>query len=320
MQLDDAFEEFLDKIALDGFPEEKMQRAWDRLHDYLTGSRVYREVFLQGSWANDTAIRPKDSKGEYDVDVVAERPSAPDDSAADALKELEDLLGADGDYRKRLNRDKPCVRLEYADDGTGSFHIDIVPARPAGPLDVALRRRGWKPSNPKGYTQWCAQQGVQFLRAVRILKRWRDENQPARSSIKSIVLQVLIGDALAATGPCPSDAHTVVAAMEGIVRRLEPHRDSAPEVPNPVLPSENLTERWPEADYRQFRREVQAAAQLARSALEADPATSHDEWRSLLGKDFPPAPGGDKSLTPPPPPGYSRERQRAPRKGTERYG
>jgi hypothetical protein len=213
------------------------------------------------------------------------------------------------------------VRLEYADDETGSFHVDIVPARPGDPLDVALRRRGWKPSNPKGYTEWCAQQGEQFLRAVRILKRWRDENQPARSSIKSIVLQVLIGEALAAAGQCPSDAHRVVASLESIVRRLAPHQESAPEVPNPVLPSENLTASWPDADYRQFRREVQQAAQLARSALEAtEPATSHAEWRRLLGNDFPPAPGDEKRLTPPPPPGYSKERQRAPRKGTERYG
>jgi hypothetical protein len=237
-------------------------------------------------------------------------------SADEALERLEDALREDGDYKKRLEPKKPCVRLRYAGDNEGHFHVDIVPARTRNAtLEIPVRGDGWHETNPKGYTEWCVARGERFHRTVRMMKRWRDENQDERRGVKSIVLQVLIAERLA-DGP---DASSLTQTFEAIHETLDQTPQSPPAVINPSLKSENLAERWPDEHYKAFRREVEEAASLARRALdETDETTSHKLWRQLLGSDFP---GPSDAATPGPPslpPGH-RERPQARPRG-ERYG
>src|ERR1017187_6064037 len=176
MELDNAFQEFFDRIALGALPEGRIDSAWRRLHAHLTVAYGIPDdhVFLQGSYANDTAVKPARATDSYDIDVVAVCAS-PNDTADSALRTLEDRLAADGDYRLRIQRKEPCVRLLYVPDPTGGFHVDIVPARPAlsAPLEIPRRGDHWKDNDPGGYRRWCLNQGAQFARTVRMLKRWR---------------------------------------------------------------------------------------------------------------------------------------------------
>jgi hypothetical protein len=98
---------------------------------------------------------------------------------------------------------------------------------------------------------------------------------------------------------------------------------SAPTISNPVLPTENLAERWDDDDYTKFCSELNEAVVLADEALAAaDEQASHDAWVRLFGDDFPGSPekventGG--GAPPPPPPDYPDQRQQAPT--DERYG
>jgi hypothetical protein len=212
---------------------------------------------------------------------------------------------------------RPCVRLDYAADEEGRFHVDVVPARPkAGALEIPFRGNAWHQTNPVGYTQWCLSQGQRFHRTVRMLKRWRDENQDERRGVKSIVLQVLISEQLA-NG---SDAESITGTLENLHEYLEGHEGSPPVVSNPSLETEDLADRWPDEHYQAFRREIKQAAELARQALdEPDQAKSHELWQKLLGSDFP-GPTITPRQTPPapPPPGHSARPQQAPKR--ERYG
>jgi hypothetical protein len=265
--------------------------------------------------------------GEYDLDVVAVCGSDAA-SADDALKMLEDVLSEDADYKKRIDvehQPKPCVRLRYADDEDGAgFHVDVAPVRPAesAPLEIPLRGDGWRETAPHEFTSWCLRQGDDFKRVVRMLKRWRDENDKRRG-IKSVVLQVLVAEALAnATPAANDDASLIVATLDAIRARLADHPMTAPEVRNPVLDSEDFASRWPDADYQEFRRNVDDALQLAWEALEEpDEKESHKRWQELFGDDFPPEPTRPVQLRttppPPPPPGHEQQPQRAPRR--ERY-
>ena len=65
--------------------------------------------------------------------------------ANDALDELAAHFEKDGRYRDRVVRKKPCVRLEYAPDDIGKFHVDVLPVRQSGratpPFEGAASRR-----------------------------------------------------------------------------------------------------------------------------------------------------------------------------------
>lgn len=324
MKLEDAFDTFYERIAIGAVPEGRIESAWERLRDYLTRQCdvPHEGVFLQGSYANDTTIQPTSDDGEYDLDVAAVIIDDETMTADSAFAYLEGVLKEDGDYKKRLETGKqPCVRLRYADDETGKFHIDIVAAQyhPEGHLLIPLRGNGWKETNPKGYTRWCEAQGERFRRTVRILKRWRDENQDERRGVKSIVLQVLIAHALPIT---TDDAESVAGTLSGIRDYLELHV-TPPDVYNPTLQAENLTKTWPQEHYNSFRSHINSAADLAQQALDCgDRDESHQLWGDLLGSDFPSPPNDPAERTrkapETPPPGYSTSRQNAPRR--ERYG
>lgn len=332
MNLPAAFDAFYDEISLGKKQVDKIDSAARGLTDYLTKAYDLRpsRVFLQGSYPNQTAIAPADSaNGEYDVDLVCICAAA-DASADAALDDLHRTLSQHGTYAPLLKREgsrkKPCVRLRYAGDEVGDFHVDIVPARASSsfdvqaPLEVPRRGEGWHDTAPAEYTQWCRDQGERFARTVMMLKRWREVHQPARQSIKSIVLQVLTADSL---GGQASDGEALAATLRAIHSSLALSPDQAPRVGNPVLRAENLAGSWQPQAYRNFRAELDEAVKLADRALQShDEADSHNLWRKLLGDDFPPAPSdpAKRARTPPavPPPGFRKTPQPPPRR--ERYG
>jgi predicted nucleotidyltransferase len=328
MKLEAAFNTFYDKIELPALSEQRICSAWARLHELLTSAYGLpdTEVFLQGSYANDTAVRPCDEDGELDIDLVAVCVPA-GTSAAEAISDLREKLAADKDLSERLVEDepgRPCVRLEYAKapDGSG-FHVDVVPAErlttlPVGdrfpwpvsdpPLQVPMRKREqWRGTAPSEYTQYCQDKGEAVRRTVRELKRWRDVHDV---DIKSIVLQVLIAEHHAGVGISDADA---------ICRTLTNIRDflggaiSAPAIGNPVLPYENLADRWEDSDFRQFLTKLDEAIALAEQARYATTEReSHESWRELLGDDFPPYTDRSATVPPPPPPGHRSVPQEAP--------
>jgi hypothetical protein len=330
MRLTAAFDQFHGNIALSPLSEERINSAWGRLHGHLTSSYGLADqfVFIQGSYANDTAVKPADSEGEYDLDLVCVCVEA-ETGAEAAIEELTAVLSRNGDLESRIEPNesgRPCVRLRYADDPEGfGFHVDIVPARgtnPAAVIEVPIRGfEDWRESAPYAYTKWCQERHQLFSRLVRFLKRWRDEH--GDGSIASITLQVLIATSL--TGRAASDAEATAATLAAMRDRLAASPDSPPQIPNPVLSTENLGDRWKEEDYREFCRELEEAVRLADAALgAADPQGSHDAWRALFGEDFPATPedveggGGEGPPAPPPPPDRPDPRQQAP--ADERYG
>lgn len=283
------FNAFLDEISLGQTQIDRIESASNTLRDFLKEQYELSdtEVFLQGSYANGTAVKPVEG-GEYDVDIICVSASA-DNTAPGAIQDLYDTLDSNGRYSGKLTSKQPCVRLQYADDAIGSFHVDVVPTRVSqsveAPLDAPRKATGWHPTAPNEYTSWCERQGVHFRRAVQMLKRWRDEHQGVRSAIKSIVLQVLIAEHLPQFAN--NDAERVAQTILNMNDGLQP-LDSPPEVWNPVLSSENLAARWTKDAFTDFKRELAEAADLVTKATETDDLVEQVEhWQDLFGEDFP---------------------------------
>jgi hypothetical protein len=321
MTLDEDFDAFLEKLQLNSKQVQRMNSAEEALSDQLQKyfDLAAQDVFLQGSYANGSAIKPPpDSKdGEYDVDLVAVC-ARTGQKPTEALQRLTEALVAVG-YGERIEQDgerkRPCVRLRYADDDAGGFHVDVTPAREIlgeAPLEIPRPAEdAWRATAPQEYAEWCTDRGEEFLRTVQQLKRWRDENQNARQAIKSIVLQVLIAIQMPAG---VGDGQRIAMAMRGIANLLAAHTASPPVVRNPVLPSENLAQTWPRDAYTDFIKVIADAANLAERALAEPVATeSRRLWGELLGSDFPEQPGSGGGTPPRPAPSARKTRQGAPR-------
>lgn len=150
-------------------------------------------IFVQGSFAFGTAIKPINESEEYDLDLAC-KVTKGISRTSHSQKALKDLVGAELElYRKARGIDaKPepkhrCWRLKYKDEL--SFHMDVVPCIPADQVRkaevskllleagaegnlaqevaeaavwitddrdprFALVPSEWTPSNPEGYTAW----------------------------------------------------------------------------------------------------------------------------------------------------------------------
>lgn len=294
------FTDFIETIRLDGQPKERIRSAIGAITTVAAKHLEVEEadIIVQGSFANGTAIEPVD--GAYDVDLVVPCISK-GTGAVTALDEVERVFLDNGNYKDKVcdkNRNR-CVRLNYADDDIGSFHVDVVPARPAqddslAPLEVPSRsKQSWNETAPAEYTEWAKDEGQEFAETVMMLKRWRDENQGVRAAIKSITLQVLVAQHL---GDESKPATRLASTLRNIADDLS-WRTSPPDLPNPVLPTENLSERWSENAFEDFRDKISDAADQAEKALRAeDLATACDQWKELLGQDFPEAPAEEHGI------------------------
>lgn len=283
------FEQFLQNISL-GHPQvPRMDSAARTVSDFLRSSYGLADeaVFLQGSYPNGTAIEPVHD-GEYDIDIVCVCVGA-GVTPSQALDDLERRFRNDGRFRDRVRSKKPCVRLEYAEDDVGKFHVDVVPVHRTGlvspPLEAPRRGDGWHGTAPAEYTVWCRQQDELYARTVKAMKRWRDEQQTVRQAIKSIVLQVLVSEYM------PRADRTDASRLAETFRSMERALGSLtrpPEVLNPVLRSENLTQRWTTESFASFKKELAEAVEWANKAeATADVIEAADAWRELLGDDFP---------------------------------
>lgn len=97
------------------------------------------KIYPQGSFRLGTVIKPVTDKDDYDIDLVCELQLDKDRVTQRELKHLVgDSLRASSYYEPKLDRKEGtrCWTLNYEDDV--NFHMDILPAIPAGGSVVTL--------------------------------------------------------------------------------------------------------------------------------------------------------------------------------------
>lgn len=185
--------DYLEAIAAElEISETRYEQAYNRYHslgewlnrDASSIKKFGPTIYVQGSFALGTVIKPYTEAEEYDVDIVCELERL--SRLQISQEQLKNLLGIEIEaYRRGNNIQKPleerrrCWALNYADGA--QFHMDIVPAVPNGAgVKLLLERAGldarwaktaisitdnevwnysvinddWPRSNPKGYLQW----------------------------------------------------------------------------------------------------------------------------------------------------------------------
>ena len=169
----------------------------------------------------------------------------------------------------------------------GCSRLNVTPLRDltdSTSSEAPRKSEQWKPTAPAEYRDWCMNQGELFRRTVMMLKRWRSEQQAEQKVIKSIVLQVLVADAMPKIS---DDAARIAARFRNLYATLTP-LTQPPVVLNPVLSIENLSKNWTADDFRGFVAELRQAVEVISKAEAANEFIDKaDAFRELFGSDFP---------------------------------
>lgn len=325
------FDEFHEMIKLRRYEEnhtlrEKRDIIRRRLDERLPAvfarhreeSPDYR-ILDQGSYAADTGVVPL--KGDFDIDQGLYFDIDEDEWDPVTLKQrVRDALaghtrGSGGRAGVRIRR--PCVTVQYHRSDAPVYHVDIavyadgsnfsngLPRIAMGKEQSAEENCGWEAADPRGLhdlitSAYREDDGRQFRRVIRYLKRWKDLRFPAggHAAPRGIALTVACYEHFEPTYRArdwPDD----LAALQEVVAGLLGHfrnRSGAwffgsrwsVQIPLPVAPGTNLCEAMTPDQVDRFRtkllrlEEVLGRARRARTERRACEAL-----QKVFGDAFP---------------------------------
>jgi predicted nucleotidyltransferase len=286
------FTEFLADIEPSSTTKTNSSKAHDGVRSYLRSHPTFKDrvetEFLAGSYARDTAIRPRTSADGIerpDIDIIVVTNFFTHDRPDDVLQELSNALD-DAYIVKRIN--KRSVRVI-----TSNAEIDVVPVVVWGTAyQLPDRDLGyWKATNPPEHINWSARQNKDFSERfkplVKLLKWWRRENQTGKRP-KSFVLEVLVSLHAPQTETHYGEAFAQmlenIYAQYGTLAAL----GLKPTISDPALPGSDILSKVTVAQWQAFIERARVHAGYARRAQdESDMEEATRLWRKLFGNRFP---------------------------------
>lgn len=306
MDLNKAFDDLQREVNVASDGDKKARGRRKLFEDALKPLDEVEEFIRSGSLARGSQIDPIN-----DVDVVVvfntdERPEwgRAGDSALEALEytrnRIHQLIGKDapepenGEERVRLirirNHSVKCF-LDDPDETEHPFTVDVVPAITyEGHLLIPEQKSStWVESDPKKLINDVADRHAewnQFVKLVRVLKRW---NKDQGAGMKSLVVEVLALKHLTEdTRPQALSTFFTAAAA----RIYEPVED----------PADLCGEIDPHMDKDLAHQKLDAAASAAYHAVNAQERGEADQaacyWRKVFGDIFPEPEGGCSMIEP----------------------
>jgi len=240
--------------------------------------------FLAGSYARDTAIRPKKLEDGYerpDVDIIIVTNYS---ISTDPTKVLTDLSTAFSTSFKVERINKRSVRIV-----TSKAEMDIVPVIEIGTTyHLPDRDLGhFKETNPSAHNDWSGDQNTlfnsRFKPLVKLFKWWRRENKTGRRP-KGFVLEVLV----AKHAPI-SETHYGEAFAQMLENIYSAYGNGGkPSIQDPGLPtSSDILSKVSITDWKNFIERVRVHADYARRAQDEDDMEEATRlWRKLFGSRF----------------------------------
>ncbi|HRI67093.1 MAG TPA: hypothetical protein PK156_22765 [Polyangium sp.] len=186
MDFQPLFRRFEENIKLGHYDEsadlrQKRDRVITRLQENLS---MKIDWFNQGSYAMRTGVKPLD--GDYDIDIGI---------VLDIDKNQYDPVTVKGwiykvveKHTARVEWRRPCITVYYHQAGEAIYHVDlaILAKDRWGNMHLAIgkehsakEQREWQQDDRKGFIEvvgnrFSGEDGAQFRRVIRYLKRWRD--------------------------------------------------------------------------------------------------------------------------------------------------
>lgn len=286
------FTELLADIEPSATTKSNSSDAHTKIRQSLERDEVFKEYwegsFLAGSYARDTAIRPKkdgDSYERADIDIIVLTNFSEDDDPTKVLNVLAKSATRQEYEVERVNRRSVRVLTSKAE-------IDLVPVfETTVAYKIADREiDGWTPTNPPAHNDWSAQQNSEFegrfKPLVKLFKWWRRENRSGKRP-KGFVLEVLVATHAPRDethyGECFAQMLENIALQYGSMA----DDDQKPWIDDPGMPGSNILSKVSITSWKSFISRVRTHATAARRAQteeNVDEATKL--WRKLFGDRF----------------------------------
>lgn len=298
MKLIEHFNDFLrDTVNIDDTRLTRLDDSVEAIKTFLRSSewkpriRTFEE---QGSWAHGTIIKPIEG-GPFDADVLVLVDPVKDWDAKSYLSELRRVFAESGTYKDKVRRFSHCVTIEYA----GERKIDVAPCvvdrRGLTGLEVCnFDTNDFENTEPAKYTAWLTDRnrwtGLNGLKkTTRLLKYLRDIK--TTFTCPSFLFTTLLGYRITSLdeyndtefADTPTALKTIIGRMDDWLQA----QNGVPSVPNPVLPTEDLSGVWSDAQFENFRAKVHEYREWIDDAYnEPDRDESVGKWRRVFGDDF----------------------------------
>jgi hypothetical protein len=299
MKLESAFTNFLEKnVNLNQTRYDTAVSAEETMRKLLKNNGVFGDKFIdlkpQGSFRQETIIKPVDDDTEFDVDLLFEMEPVDVWEPATYLKKLADEIRKLDRYKDLVDtRGKTrCVTIDYESD----FHIDLVPSitlYDGQQMIMNKTTNAFEVTDGDGYAQWFESRNKitgkkNLIKVVRLIKYIRDAH--GTFEVKSVLLTTLLGNLVSLADVQSRDYPDLPTAFLTLITRLDDYLQVNPTmrtVTNPMLPSENFNRHWDQEKYRVFREKIHSYAQLTKEAYaEVDEIESLKRWQKVFGDAF----------------------------------
>lgn len=263
-----------------------------KLAEHPTYKAILKDTYLSGSYARDTALRPRVKDGTLrrpDVDIIvitnhsySDRPSFVIATLRRAVKDL-------GYEEIESNRRSICVML-------GSVEMDVVPViaspwQEGGWLIADKSEDRWLPTNPMGHNDWARavnkKANGNFKPLVKLVKWWRRENLPHLRRPKGFILETMVAELMDYRES--SYEELFAKLLERIVAEYRWHAQAGqvPYAADPSVEGNNVFSRVKADEFKRFFDLAADHAQRVRRAQrETDPEKALAQWQRIFGDRF----------------------------------
>ncbi|RKZ52840.1 MAG: nucleotidyltransferase [Candidatus Parabeggiatoa sp. nov. 3] len=270
------------------------------------------EPFNQGSYAMGTGIQPLG--GDYDIDVGLKFNISKEDYP-DPTEVKQWVYDALSTHTQRVEFRKPCITIFYQRHNEPIYHVDLAIYSEYSydsSLYIAKGKpnsdeRIWEASEPKKLIELVKnrfddpEDGKQFRRVIRYLKRWKD----VKFSSDGNGAPIGIGITIAAyhwlnvskpvdyfSGKTTYDDLTAmqnfVNALIGNFRDIYNSNELRLHVELPVAPYCDVFEKMTDNHMLSFKRKLESLLSILNEAqAEAEPSEACQKLQQQFGDDFP---------------------------------
>lgn len=296
MATQQQFIDFLSEIEPSPTTKSVCSSAHSTLRDKLEHHETYKDIhvntYLSGSYARNTALRPRQSNGTIrrpDVDIIVVTNHTQYDLPSDVIGTLRKAVRSLGYTEVDANRRSICVSL-------GSVEMDVVPVIPnpwqeGGWLIADKSEEQWLVTNPRGHNQWAnavnKKANGNFIPLVKMVKWWRRENLPHLRRPKGFILETLVAKHM---------DYKETSYEELFARFLEAVRDEykwiatsgqVPYLEDPSVPGNNVFSRVKPEEFERFYNMVDDhATRVRRAQREVDADKALMLWQKVFGDRF----------------------------------
>jgi hypothetical protein len=291
------FEDLLRDIEPSDSTKKACSAAHRTLRDGLSSHPDFKGVhintYLSGSYARQTAIRPRKSNGTLrrpDVDIIVVTNHTRFDKPADIISLIRRTLRKLGYEELEANRRSVSVSMS-------NVEMDVVPIirddswSHTGWLIPDKSQDTWLVTNPLGHNEWATEVNKKaqerFIPFVKLVKWWKREGLPNLRRPKGFILEALVASHMDAREG--NHEERFIKFLEKIVSEYSWQAlfGGVPELEDPSVPGNNVFSRVKPEEFKRFYDMAKEHANLMRRAqAERDPDKAMSLYRRVLGDRF----------------------------------